>query len=92
MKVEFEYIKELTASLDFKYAVVEGTTTTVCKATLPNGFTVGSGESACVDPLNFNEELGRKFAKERAEADAVNELWKLEGYLLKITGKTSKDL
>lgn len=92
MKVEFEYIQEMVNSLEFKFAVVEDTTTTICKAVLPNGFTVGSGESACVDKNNFDEELGRKFAKERAIADATNELWKLEGYLLKVTGKTSKDL
>lgn len=92
MKVEFEYIQEMVNSLEFKFAIVEDTTTTICKAVLPNGFTVGSGESACVDKNNFDEELGRKFAKERAIADATNELWKLEGYLLKVTGKTSKDL
>ncbi|MBW4598910.1 MAG: hypothetical protein KME29_04680 [Calothrix sp. FI2-JRJ7] len=41
------------------------------------GFTV-SGRAACVDPLNFNFEIGRKVARQ----DAANQLWKLEGYLL----------
>lgn len=89
--VSFEEIQKLVDSLDFKFAIVEDTTTTICKAVLPNGFTVGTGESACVNTANFNKELGEKYAKERAIEDAKNELWKLEGYLLKITGKTSSE-
>lgn len=89
MKVEYSHIQSKLETLEFKYAVVEDTTTTICKAVLPNGFTVGSGESACIDPKNFNLELGKKYAKQRAIQDAENELWKLEGYLLKVTGKTS---
>ena len=44
---------------------------------LPNGFTI-AGRGACVDPANFDIEIGRKVARE----DAENQLWKLEGYLL----------
>lgn len=47
---------------------------------LVNGFTV-LGRAACVDPANFNMELGRKYARE----DAADQLWKLEGYLLQNT-------
>lgn len=90
MKVEYTQIQKMIASLEFKYAVIDGTTTTVCKAILPNGFTVGTGESACIDPNNFNKDLGEKYAKERAIINATDELWKLEGYLLKVTGKTSE--
>ena len=61
----------------------------VCEAFLPNGFSVGSGKSACVDPSNFDYELGCKYAQERAEKDAIDNLWMLEGYLLKVTGKVS---
>lgn len=89
MRVEYTHIQEMLETLEYKYAVIEGTTTTVCKAILPNGFTVGTGESACIDPSNFCIETGKKFAKERAVANATDELWKLEGYLLKVTGKTS---
>ena len=44
---------------------------------LASGFTV-SGRGACVDPANFDIEIGRKVARE----DAENQLWQLEGYLL----------
>ena len=57
-----------------------GQKTTICCLTLENGFEV-IGESACVDPANFNEELGKKYAYERA----FNKLWELEGY--KLQGK-----
>lgn len=44
---------------------------------LESGFTV-LGRSACVDPANFDLELGRKYARE----NAISQLWALEGYLL----------
>lgn len=53
-------------------------TLTFCVLTLENGFTV-TGESACVSPENFNEEIGKKIAYENAR----NKIWQLEGYLLK---------
>lgn len=61
-----------------KYHVWEGTTLTSCVLVLHNGFTV-SGESACVDPANFNIELGRKYAREQA----IDKLWPLLGYELR---------
>lgn len=63
---------------DEDYHVFEKTCLTVCCLTLQNGFTV-TGESACASPENFNEEIGRKIAKENAR----NKIWALEGYLLK---------
>ena len=89
MKVEYKQIQKMVESLTFEYAQLGNTTTIVCEAYLPNGFSVGSGKSACVDPSNFDFDLGCKFAKERAIQDATNTLWQLEGYLLMVTGKTS---
>ncbi len=90
-KVEKSHIDALVASLEFKFARVEDTTVTGCWAYLPNGFKVGYGESACVDPNNFNEADGQKYAKERCIQNATNKLWELEGYLLKVTGHPSND-
>ncbi|MHC5939245.1 Gp49 family protein [Nostoc sp.] len=47
---------------------------------LESGFTV-TGHGACVDPANFDIEIGRKYARE----DAANQLWKLEGYRLQLS-------
>lgn len=57
-------------------------TTTVCQIVLQNGFTVAIGTSSCVDPSNFNYELGMKYAKEDALKKAEDKLWELEGYRL----------
>jgi hypothetical protein len=43
-----------------------------------NGFAV-VGKSAPADPSNYDEELGKRFAKE----DCIRQLWQLEGYLLR---------
>ena len=60
------------------YHVFPGTMLTVCCLTLQNGFTV-IGESACASPENFNAELGRKIARDKAR----NAIWPLAGYALR---------
>lgn len=52
-------------------------TTTICSIWLDNGFSV-RGESACVDPANFNADIGKKLAYDQAFA----KLWPLFGFLL----------
>lgn len=61
-----------------QYHVFPGTTLTVCALTLRNGFVV-TGESAAASPENFDEEIGRKIARDNAR----NKIWALEGYLLR---------
>ncbi|MEM9150633.1 MAG: Gp49 family protein [Cyanobacteria bacterium P01_F01_bin.3] len=46
---------------------------------LPSGFTV-LGRGACVDPQQFDINIGRQVAREMA----ANELWQLEGYRLQL--------
>ena len=59
------------------YMVLPDSTVTICNIVLENGFSV-RGESACVDPRNFDMEIGRQLAYR----DAFSKLWQLEGYLL----------
>ncbi len=51
---------------------------TICVLVLRNGYTV-HGVSACASPENFNQEIGRRVARE----NAVREIWPLMGYALK---------
>ncbi len=60
------------------YHVFGGSCLTICCLTLKNGFTV-VGESACASPENFDAEIGRKVAREKAR----EKIWALEGYLLR---------
>lgn len=53
---------------------------TICILVLENGFTI-LGKSAPASAANFDAELGRKIAR----ADAINQIWPLEGYLLRQT-------
>ena len=61
-----------------QYHVFPGTSLTVCCLTLRNGYQV-TGESAAASPENFDAEIGRKIARERAR----ERIWALEGYLLR---------
>lgn len=60
------------------FYVFPGTTLTVCRLSLKNGFSV-TGESAAASPENFDIEIGRKIAK----TNAREKIWALEGYLLR---------
>lgn len=51
---------------------------TFCVLVLRNGFTV-TGESACASPENFNAEIGRHIAREKA----IDKIWPLLGYELR---------
>lgn len=50
---------------------------TLCVFVLKNGFVI-IGKSACVNSENFNEDLGRKLARE----DAVRQMWPYLGFRL----------
>ena len=61
-----------------QYHVFANSYTTICELTLLNGFSV-VGTSACASPENFDESIGRKIARSKAR----DQIWVLEGYLLK---------
>lgn len=74
-KVTKDSIEARIAKVD--YLVLPDSTVTLCNITMNNGFSV-RGESACVDPRNFNVEIGKGLAHK----DAFGKLWAFEGYLL----------
>lgn len=53
-------------------------TGTLCVITLHNGYTV-TGESGCIDPETFNEEIGKGIAYN----NAFEKLWGILGYVEK---------
>ena len=74
-RVTPDYIKSRIAEIEFNRW--PGTMVTLCNITLDNGYSV-RGESACVDPTNFDREIGETIAYE----DAFKKLWPLFGFLL----------
>lgn len=65
----------LSRIADARYVHHEGTTLTHCLLTMKNGIIV-DGKSACLNPADFDAEMGRKIAYDNAFA----KLWELEGY------------
>jgi hypothetical protein len=61
---------------DISYRQID-LTVTICSIRLDNGYSV-RGESACVDPANFDAEIDQKIAYD----NAFNQLWHLFGFLL----------
>jgi hypothetical protein len=74
-KVTAGYMDERIEKIDFAY--LPGTTLTICTVQLDNGCVV-IGESACVDPENYNKDIGDQLALRNAK----NKLWPLFGFLL----------
>ncbi len=70
---------------DTTFAKMEDTTT-ICRITLDNGYTV-NGFSACVNPENYNKEIGEKIAYD----NAYRELWPLFGFILAEKNKLRKE-
>ena len=73
-RVTPERIEEVIDSIEYLYSGVN----TICLITLVNGWIV-KGFSACVSEANYNKSLGENIARDNAK----NEIWSLEGYLLK---------
>lgn len=71
-----EMIDKIVEATEFKTQTVYGKTTIV-SAKLPNGFVI-TESSSCVDPANYDEEIGEDICKDRI----INKIWELEGYKL----------
>lgn len=77
IKVTRSQLEELLNNSQTQEAVFHGGKSMVVSYLLPNGFTI-EGRSAVVNPVFFNEAIGRHCCYE----DAIRQLWMLEGYLL----------
>lgn len=75
-RVTKEYIEaRITRKITSKLPFAE--TVTICHLKLDNGFSV-RGESACVNPANYNQEIGERIAYD----NAFQKLWAFYGFLL----------
>ena len=71
-----ERIDKILENTDFSVNTVFDKCTVV-SAKLPNGFVI-TESAACVDPKNYDKEIGISICEERIK----NKLWELEGYKL----------
>lgn len=69
-------IDEIVAKSTFEACTVFNKCTVVAMK-LPNGFVLVES-SACVDPENYDEEMGKRICTEKL----INKVWELEGYRL----------
>lgn len=76
IRVTKEQIANLMKGAEINVETVFGKCTTVAMK-LQNGFVL-TESSACVDPANYDPELGKQLCLEHIE----NKLWELEGYAL----------
>ena len=77
-----EYIESRIKNHEF---IRIGDTVTLCSIFLDNGYSV-RGESACVSPENYREDIGQKLSYD----DAFKKLWPLFGFLFADVTKWSR--
>ncbi|HHP0467308.1 TPA: Gp49 family protein [Vibrio harveyi] len=82
-RVTIARVSELIDSCTEQFHHFEGTTLTVCALFLPDGFHLAIGQSSCVDPNNFDADMGKRIAASDARRKAIDKIWELEGYVLK---------
>ena len=87
IRVTEEQIDAIMEGTDFSDLVAIHGKTTIVIAKLPNGFIIVES-SSCVDPANYNHDLGVKLCKERIR----DKLWMLEGYVLQVMGRKINEL
>lgn len=75
-RLTMEQIEGTVVSTEFY--IFPNSQMTVCCLTLVNGFNV-TGYSACASPENFDKDIGEGIALR----NAIDQIWALEGYLLK---------
>ena len=75
-----EQIDHLKNQITYQFDKI-GATGTLCSACL-GIFNISQGFSACIDPANYSQELGEKYAKERADKALDDKLWELMGFAL----------
>lgn len=82
-RVTMDQVDAILSECVFEANQPDGRTSTFVHVYTKDGYLVGQGHSACVDPANYNAERGLEAAQGKAYGDAVNELFKLEGYALR---------
>lgn len=78
-KVNFAYVEAAVRDLTFKVTYVPESTLTLVSA-FYEGFSLAVGQSACVNPLNYNPVIGEEIAQRNAITAATNKLWELFGW------------
>lgn len=71
-----EQINELVEKAEVEYAT-RFEKSLIATFKFENGW-VETVDASCIDPANFNEEIGREIVMERIK----NKMWELEGYAL----------
>ena len=84
-KVTHELIESEIDSV--KYEILEGSTITRCQIIMKCGFRF-VGESACIDPNNFDKKLGEEYAYN----DAYSQIWKPYGFHLMMLKQQNKEV
>lgn len=81
-----ENINQLHSTVVYVDSQPSGCTSSYCHAFLPGKdgkmFSLATGHSACVSPENFNPQIGKDVAFNKASLAAKDKLWELEGYAL----------
>ncbi len=81
-RIDLNHVNAMMERVSFVTEQPKDTTLTLTHAFLDGKFFLGTGQTSCVDPRNFNAEFGERYSLENAKTVARSKLFELEGYLL----------
>lgn len=83
MKISQLQVTQKLARMKVQYHRFPGTHAVMAVMHDDNGFIYGTGIGSCIDPAEFDEEIGRQVAYRNASKQATDKVWEEEGILLR---------
>lgn len=82
-KVSKDTVQARMQLITYQLWRVPGTTVTIAAAVEPNNNVLATGLSGCIDPNEFDAEMGCQIAISNASKAAEDAIWKEEGAFLR---------
>lgn len=83
MKISQLQVTQKLARMKVQYHRFPDTHAVVAVMHDDNGFIYGTGVGSCIDPSEFDEEIGRQVAYRNASKQATDKVWEEEGIILR---------
>ena len=91
-RVNSDYVQWFLANQVTTHVNYTPPTTLSVSVTTKNGFRIATGTAGCVDPGNFDANIGYSIAFSNAMKEAENKLWEFFGWELSNSGITTRPI
>lgn len=76
----YDDVNATVEALRYEVFPIPNTAQTIAVAIAPNTKVIGVGLAGCIDPADYDPEVGKTVAIAKAKADASTTLWTIKAY------------